>query len=75
MILISNFTTLSAINKKVTSHKKKKHRNHNESVRTRNDFVLFLLTSYFLLIERANYMIPAKGLMFKKEKTRFIFLW
>lgn len=30
-----------------TSHEKKKHRNHTESVWTMNDFMLFLSTSYF----------------------------
>ena len=36
----------------------KKHRNHTESDWTRNNFMSFLLTSYILLIEQENYMIP-----------------
>ena len=40
IIFISNGVQL-------TKKEKRKHQNHTESVRTRNDFMLFLLTSYF----------------------------
>ena len=40
--------TRSAINEKITSHKKK-HWNHTESVRTRLISMLFLVTSYFFV--------------------------
>ena len=47
-IIISNRMILSAIlTKKSGVIKKKKHRNHAESVRTRNDFMFVFLTSYF----------------------------
>ena len=50
---------LSAINKKITSHKKKKQRNQTESVRTRGYFLLvfpFDKFFFFFANEKANFM-------------------
>ena len=45
-LLVSNRMILSAINEKITSHKKEKA---PKSYRVRNDFMPFFLTSYFFV--------------------------
>ena len=57
VIFASNHIISSAINKKMTGHKKAEII-PSPSFRARNSFMMFLSVSYFLLIERANHIIP-----------------